>query len=29
LFYYLAERFTEEVTDELINEGYELEEVLD
>jgi len=24
LFYYLAERFTEEVTDELINEGYEL-----
>ena len=29
LFCYLAERFTEEVTDELINEGYELEEVLD
>ena len=29
LFIYLAERFEEEVTDELINEGYELEEVLD
>jgi len=29
LFIYLSERFEEEVTEELINEGYELEEVLD